>query len=85
MNHLDKNRSNNKYTNLEWINMSGNTRHTVGKKVQQIDPVTNKVIHTFDTITDAYKHFGRTLVGSHISRCCSGKVQTSLGFKLKYC
>jgi hypothetical protein len=85
VNHLDKNRSNNKPDNLEWTDHQGNTRHAIGKKVQQIDPVTNKVINTFDTITDAYKHFGRTLIGSHISRCCSGKVQTSLGFKWKYC
>lgn len=84
VNHLDRNRSNNNWTNLEWTNIKGNTRHAVAKKVQQIDKNTGKVLNTFDTITDAYHHLGRKLVGSHISRCCAGKEDNALGYKWKY-
>jgi len=59
VNHLDGNRLNNHYKNLEWTTIKDNTIHTVGRKVNQIDIVSRKVINTFDTITDAYKSFGK--------------------------
>ena len=84
VNHLDKNRTNNHYKNLEWTDISGNTRHAIGKAVQQIDIKTGSVLKTFDTITDAYKHLGKDLVGPHISRCCTGKAMSAFGFKWSY-
>lgn len=83
VNHLDKNKLNNKSNNLEWTNVKGNTEHAIGKKVQQIDIKTGKIINTFDSITKAYEHFGKKC-GPHISRCCLGKEQIALGFKWKY-
>ena len=84
VNHLDKNRTNNRFLNLEWTDMAGNTKHAIGKKIQQIDLKTKKVIASFDTASDAYRHFGKTNVGSHISRCCLGKEVSALGYGWKY-
>jgi len=83
VNHIDEDRLNNKWTNLEWATVQDNTIHSVGRAVQQIDPKTDKVINTFRTVTEAYKHFGKSC-NSHISRCCSGKEKICMGYKWKY-
>ncbi|MDD4930591.1 MAG: HNH endonuclease [Candidatus Colwellbacteria bacterium] len=83
VNHLDGNRLNNHYTNLEWTTIKGNTVHAVGRKVNQIDIVSREVINTFDTITDAYKSFGKPC-NSHISRCCKGTGSYTLGYDWEY-
>lgn len=85
VNHLDKNRLNNYSANLVWTDLTGNTRHAIGKKIQQINLETGEVIKTFDTITDAYKALGKDVVGPHISRTASGKAKSALGFGWKYC
>lgn len=83
VNHLDKNKTNNHQDNLEWTSIQGNTAHAVGKKVQQIDINTGEVIKVFDTVTEAYKSFGKPC-NSHISMCCKGKKIQTLGFKWRY-
>ena len=83
VNHIDSNKLNNYYKNLEWITQRENSEHGVGKQVHQIDPKTNKIINTFKTITIAYEHFGKRC-NSHISRCCNGLEQKALGYKWKY-
>lgn len=83
VNHLDKNRQNSYYKNLEWTTIKGNTIHAIGRKVQQIDLETGEVINTFDTITDAYQSFGKPC-NSHISLCCKGKINQTLGYKWRY-
>lgn len=83
VNHLDRNRLNNHYENLEWITVKGNTIHAIGRKVNQIDIVSRDVINTFDTITDAYKYFNRPC-NSHISRCCKGAGNYVLGYDWEY-
>jgi len=83
VNHIDENKLNNHYENLEWTTIKKNTIHSIGRKVEQIDTKTGEVINTFDTITDAYKHFDKPC-NSHISRCCNGLALTALGYKWKY-
>jgi hypothetical protein len=83
VNHLDENKLNNHYENLEWTTTKGNVIHSLGKKVNQIDIETEKVIKTFDTITDAYLSFNKPC-NSHISRACAGIESQALGYKWKY-
>ena len=37
VNHIDENKLNNYYKNLEWTTTSENVMHSTGKKVNQID------------------------------------------------
>jgi len=83
VNHLDENKLNNHYENLEWTTIKKNTIYSIGRKVAQMDPETEEVINVFDTITDAYKHFNKPC-NSHISRCCNGLALTVLKYKWKY-
>jgi predicted SAM-dependent methyltransferase len=54
--HLDKDKTNNKLTNLEWVTKSENTKRGSGKKIQKIDE-TGKIV-VFTTIKDAAKDCG---------------------------
>ena len=83
VNHIDRNRQNNYYKNLEWTTVRGNTQHAIGRAVQQSDPKTGQVIRTFNTITEAYQSFARPC-NSHISLCCNGKQSQTLGYRWRY-
>ncbi|XWV25787.1 HNH endonuclease [Tupanvirus soda lake] len=61
VNHIDKNRSNNYYKNLEWITPQDNAIHAVGKMVKMIDVDTNKVIKIFKCVKDADRYFEKKL------------------------
>ena len=54
-----------------------------GKRVAQIDIKTNKIIRSFDTITDAYKSIEKQFSG-HIASACEGKRNRAYGYKWKY-
>lgn len=55
----------------------------MGKKINQIDIKSNKIIKTFNTVKDAFNSFGKSY-GSGIIRCCQGKQKTAYGFIWKY-
>mgnify|MGYP001354299060 CR=1 FL=1 len=85
VNHKDKNRLNNHFTNLEWLSNQQNIEHACGRKIQQIDMNTGNVIKDFKSIKEAcdlYK-FGKN---SHvaISACCRNKQKTAYGYCWKY-
>jgi len=84
VNHIDENKHNNYYKNLEWVTIKQNTVHSVGKKVNQIDLRSGHTINTYDCISDAYRALGKTKCNSHISRCCNGKAESALGYGWKY-
>ncbi|AYV76943.1 MAG: HNH endonuclease [Barrevirus sp.] len=85
VNHLDKNRLNNHYTNLEWNSHQGNIIHSVGRKVNQINIKTGKIIKTFDTAIAAAKEMNPNLKSaSGIINVCKGRQNTSYGYKWQY-
>ena len=85
VNHKDEDKLNNHYTNLEWTTIRKNTIHSMGKKVNQLDPTTDEIIETFDCIADAAAKFGIIDSDKHsIGKCCNGKYKFSLGFKWKF-
>lgn len=59
-----------------------NNRLSRMKPVSQIDPITNKVIATYQSAREAEKQTGVSY--KRISMCCHGKTQTAGGFKWKF-
>jgi len=79
VNHKDKNKLNNYYKNLEWLNDRGeNIKYSMSKNILQIDPKTNNVINTFLTIKEAEKQL-KIAIGN-ISKCINGKLKTAGGY-----
>ena len=95
VNHKDANRSNNKLENLEWMTNKENVNHSLNlnnrikknkrsKIVIQIDPITNKVIKEYQSISIASKETNINI--NSISWCCKkfrGQVLAG-GYKWSY-
>lgn len=79
VNHIDENKKNNYYKNLEWLNSTKeNTIYSLGKKVAQIDINTNQILATFNTIREAESMLNLSV--GNISKCINGKSKTYKGF-----
>ena len=85
VNHIDKNRSNNYYKNLEWVTHQENIAHSHGKAVKMIDMDTDEIINIFTTVSDAERHLGRANAG-HIGAFCNGnpKFRSVYGYKWEW-
>ena len=84
VNHMDKNRSNNYYKNLEWITKHGNTLHGCAKSVHKIDSSTGKILDTYPSVRMAAKALGNIMLDSNISACCKGKMTNVYYFRWAY-
>ncbi len=83
VNHLDEDKHNNCAKNLEWATRRENTIYSLGKKIYQIDKITNQILNIFDSISYAIEYLGKN--NSHnISNCCNGKRNTAYGYKWKF-
>jgi hypothetical protein len=91
VNHIDENKMNNTYKNLEWCTQSYNNSYGTkiarsaikkAKPVCQIDISTNRVIRTYPSIRAAEKAFG--VKDANISAVCKGTRKTVLGYKWEY-
>lgn len=85
VNHKNRIKTDNRWTNLEWCDQSENTLHWISdlyKSVLQIDTLTNRIIKKHDSVTSA-----ANFVNGHatnIISCCKNKSITAYGFKWEY-
>ena len=87
VNHIDENKLNNNFSNLEWCTVKENiiysTRTKMSsekhfKKVIQLD-LSDNVLNVFESMTQAAKETGASV--SHISNCCNGREKSAGGYK----
>ena len=99
VNHIDENKLNNHFLNLEWCTSKENANHGTRNKrisewvlsngnlpiksVAMLDKQTGVVLAEFKTIGDAYRHLGKNIDGN-ISSVCKGKYNSAYGYKWKY-
>lgn len=94
VNHIDENKQNNHFSNLEWCTTKENNNHgtrnerigksiskTKSKEVAQYDRKGN-LLNIFYSTLDAEKETG--VYQSNISMCCNGKLKSAGSFIWKY-
>ncbi len=82
--HIDENKRNNYYKNLQWTTLRDNTIKSIGKRINKIDRKTGRIINTFDSIADASKALGYEKHLGNIVNCCKGSRKTAYGYKWSY-
>lgn len=98
VNHIDGNKGNNHYLNLEWCTQSQNALHAY-RELGHIAPMTGVNNHPllskpviqmdmYGNEINRFPSFKETLRAgfnnSHVSSCCSGKRKTHKGYTWKY-
>jgi hypothetical protein len=98
VNHIDENRLNNNYKNLEWCTSAENTKKYFSKSIYKkkennkiikyigkFDIETDKLIQKYDTYTNACisLNVNKSNRGG-IAYCCKGYRKTALGYKWKF-
>ena len=82
INHLDKNKQNNYYKNLEIISQKENVRYSLAKKISKYD-LNLKLIKSYDCIKDAVDEL-KIKQSGNIIKCCNSKIKTAYGFIWRY-
>jgi hypothetical protein len=82
--HKDEDKLNNYYKNLKWTTTTKNVTYSTGKKVNQIDMTTVKVIKTFDSIAAAGRAMTDRKNVREISQCCAGEKKSAFGYIWEY-
>jgi hypothetical protein len=80
--HIDENKQNNNYNNLQWISSKENTRKSQSKKIRQ-KTLNGELIKIWDGFGHIQEELG--LHKSNIQKCCAGiKYKTAYGYKWEY-
>ena len=82
VNHIDENKSNNNMENLEWVTNQQNMVHSQGKKINKICPETNKILKTYNTVSEAMREFNKKSTSGLWQALKKDKIV--YGFKWKY-
>lgn len=95
VNHIDGNKNNNCVSNLEWCTQSENLSHSVRiglrdmscctdatKKAVGQFAIDGSLVKVWDSISEAARNTGTQI--ANISRCCSGKLKTTGGYKWNF-
>lgn len=90
VNHIDGNKMNNHYKNLEWTNYEGNRVHAIENGlINSIDygiaqyDLDGNLLNVFHTAADAQKFLGKPVNGGNIGRVIRGKRKTAYGYVWK--
>lgn len=87
VNHINENKLDNYFKNLEWVTQKQNTIHSIGRKIYQHDPKTNNIINIFNSVSEASEAVSNSKkkYGSpYIIQCCNNKKDLYLGYKWQY-
>jgi len=80
VNHLDENKTNNNFYNLEWCTAQENQRHSFAKQVTQKD-LKGNVVKVDEALVDVEK-FGFSHI--NVLRCCRGLRKTHKNYTWSY-
>lgn len=62
VNHINENKQDNYYKNLEWVSIKKNNQHSKNISINMLDD-NKKIIKIFNSYTDAYKYFNKNYTG----------------------
>jgi hypothetical protein len=97
--HIDRDKTNNNFTNLRWATYSEqsknkkhpiNQRETINRPVNRIDKKTNKIIETYESLREANEWLLKQNITKNknavcaISTVCNMKKNTAYGFKWRF-
>jgi hypothetical protein len=83
VNHIDEDKKNNDYRNLDWVTLSENAIHSMGRKICKINLESQEILNTYSSIVGAARELKKKK-GDEIMKCCKNIRKSAYGFAWKY-